>query len=182
MYNVPQPQTGVWTWTLVSGDTVLHSERVSLTQRKSLWTQSRQWSCRSPQRNYEFSDTQMSFLWRRRTCFPKGASEWTPTIHFLPSVKKSTATFLNSFVSCFFPQLWNKFVKYCEQHGTESDLQNEITQSAVLETVCLCLLGIKNQLFDKYSFHYFKFSVFSASLFLMIGINRQPCHETKHWR
>lgn len=71
-------------------------------------------------------------------------------------------------------------VKYCEQHGTESDLQNEITQSAVLETVCLCLLGIKNQLFDKYSFHYFKFSVFSASLFLMIGINRQPCHETKH--
>lgn len=21
--------------------------------------------------------------------------------------------FLNSFVSCFFPQLWNKFVKYC---------------------------------------------------------------------
>lgn len=52
-------------------------------------------------------------------------------------------------------------VKYCEQHGTESDLQNEITQSAVLETVCLCLLGIKNQLFDKYSFHYFKiFSIF----------------------
>lgn len=52
-------------------------------------------------------------------------------------------------------------VKYCEQHDTESDLQNEITQSAVLETVCLCLLGIKNQLFDKYSFHYFKiFSIF----------------------
>lgn len=67
----------------------------------------------------------------------------------------------NPFSWIFFCFLFlSTTVKYCEQHGTESDLQNEITQSAVLETVCLCLLGIKNQLFDKYSFIILNFQYF----------------------